>query len=199
MISIGLTGNVASGKTVVADRWREAGVRVIDADRLGHDVLREDEAVRSALVDVFGESILDTAGAIDRAALGKRAFATDEGLQRLNAIVHPPLLARLRAALICAEADGGPLAVVAAALVFEFGLDRELDLMVLVTAPEELRAEPEEPGAYVPFSSARRWSSAPASGRSIVSPMTPGDCLRPHRSNGHGVRCQIACAGSTCP
>ena len=132
---------MASGKTVVAVRWREAGVRVIDADRLGHDVLREDEAVRKALVDAFGDGILGPDVAVDRAVLGRRAFATDEGLQRLNAIVHPPLLERLRAELIRAEAEGEPIAVVDAALVFEFGLDRELDLTVLVTAPEEIRAE----------------------------------------------------------
>ncbi len=141
MISIGLTGNVASGKTTVAERWREAGVRVIDADRLGHEVLREDEAARSGLVEAFGEEILDRAGDIDRQALGERAFATDAGIRRLNAIVHPPLLERLRAELGRAEMEGEPLAVVDAALVFEFGLDEELDLIVLVAAPKELRAE----------------------------------------------------------
>ena len=141
MTTVGLTGNVASGKTVVADRWREAGVRVIDADRLGHDVLREDETVRKALVEAFGEDILDTTGAVDRDRLREKAFATDEGLRRLNAIVHPPLVARLRTELEEAEADGEPIAVVDAALIFEFGFDQELDAIVLVTAPRDLRVE----------------------------------------------------------
>lgn len=141
MIRIGLTGNVASGKTTVADRWREAGVRVVDADRLGHAVLREDEAARKALVEAFGEEILDAAGAIDRETLGERAFATDEGVLRLDANVHPPLLRRLRAELDHAESEGEPLAVVDAALIFEFGLDGELDVVVLVTAPRQLRAQ----------------------------------------------------------
>jgi dephospho-CoA kinase len=141
VISIGLTGNVASGKTTVADRWREAGVRVIDADRLGHAVLREDEAAREELLRAFGERILAPDGSIDRAALGERAFTDDDGVRRLNGIVHPPLLERLRAELERAEGDEEPLAVVDAALVFEFGMDDDLDAVVLVTAPPEVRAE----------------------------------------------------------
>lgn len=140
MITVGLTGNAASGKTTVAGWWREAGVAVIDADRLGHEVLAEDRAVREALVREFGGGILDAAGAIDRKALGQRAFATPEGVDRLNALVHPPLLERLDRALAEAAEAGHTLFVVDAALVFEFHLDEALDRIVLVTAPEEERA-----------------------------------------------------------
>lgn len=140
MISIGLTGNVASGKTTVADRWREAGIRVIDADRLGHAVLAEDQAAREALVRAFGEAILAPDGSVDRATLGKKAFAGDDGVRRLNAIIHPPLLQRLRGELERAQADGATLVVVDAALIFEFGMDADLDAVVLVTAPPEVRA-----------------------------------------------------------
>ncbi|HUP01189.1 MAG TPA: dephospho-CoA kinase [Gemmatimonadota bacterium] len=141
MITVGLTGNVASGKTAVADRWRAAGALVIDADRLGHAVLAGERDVRSALVEAFGPGILAADGAIDRTALGEAAFATPEGTVRLNAIVHPPLVDRLRRALEQAEAEGAPLAVVDAALVFELGFQEELDRIVLVTAPREVRAE----------------------------------------------------------
>lgn len=141
MISIGLTGNVASGKTTVSDRWREAGIRVIDADRLGHAVLAEDEAARDALVEAFGERILAADGSIDRAALGEMAFAGDDGVRRLNAIVHPPLLERLRAELERAQQVGETLVVVDAALIFEFGMEDDLDAVVLVTAPPEVRAD----------------------------------------------------------
>jgi dephospho-CoA kinase len=141
MIAIGLTGNVASGKSTVADRWRESSVRVIDADRLGHAVLGEDEAAKEALIDAFGGDILAADGSIDRALLGERAFAAADGVGRLNAIVHPPLLERLRGQLERAGSEGEPLVVVDAALVFEFGFDQELDAVVLVTAPPEVRAE----------------------------------------------------------
>lgn len=141
MLTVALTGNVASGKTTVADRWREAGVRVIDADRLGHEVLAEDAAVRAALEAAFGSSILDRDGAIDRGALGAAAFASPEATARLNEIVHPPLLARLEEALARAEREGVALVVVDAALTFEFGLDARMDRVVLVTAPPEVRQE----------------------------------------------------------
>lgn len=141
MITVGLTGNVAGGKTTVADRWRETGVHVIDADRLGHAILEEDGAARAALIEAFGPGIQTADGTIDRSELGEAAFATPEGTARLNAIVHPPLLARLDRELVEAEQGGEDLVVIDAALIFEFGLDEELDVVVLVTAPRALRRE----------------------------------------------------------
>jgi dephospho-CoA kinase len=104
-------------------------------------VLGKDEEAKGALIEAFGGDIVAADGSIDRAALGERAFADDDGVRRLNAIVHPPLLERLRGELEQAGRDGEPLVVVDAALVFEFGLDRDLDAVVLVTAPRHLRAE----------------------------------------------------------
>lgn len=141
MITVGLTGNVASGKTTVADRWRESGVTVIDADRLGHAVLEEDAEVREALVKEFGGGILGAGGRIDRAALGEAAFSAAGRIASLNAIVHPPLLERLDRELERAREAGAKLAVVDAALVFEFGLGEVLDAIVLVTAPPRIREE----------------------------------------------------------
>jgi dephospho-CoA kinase len=141
MMTVGLTGNVASGKTTVADRWRESGVTVIDADRLGHAVLEEDAEARAALVREFGDGILGVDGAIDRAALGEAAFAAPQRTASLNAIVHPPLLERLDGELARAREAGAELSVVDAALVFEFGLGEVLDAIVLVTAPAALREE----------------------------------------------------------
>ncbi len=141
MITVGLTGNVASGKTTVADRWRETGVTVIDADRLGHAVLEDDAEVRVALAAEFGSEILGAGGTIDRRALGEAAFSAPERIARLNAIVHPPLLERLDGELERARAAGADVAVVDAALVFEFGLGDVLDAIVLVTAPAAVREE----------------------------------------------------------
>lgn len=141
MMTVGLTGNVASGKTTVAERWRESGVTVIDADRLGHAVLEEDAEVREALETEFGGQILDADGRIDRAALGEAAFSAPGRIASLNAIVHPPLLERLDRELERARRSGAKLAVVDAALVFEFGLGEVLDAIVLVTAPARIREE----------------------------------------------------------
>lgn len=141
MLTVGLTGNVASGKTTVADRWRAAGVRVIDADAIGHAVVAEDADVQEALIKEFGGGILDYDERIDRGLLAEKALASTDRTKRLNDIVHPPLLERLDETLAEAEEDGESLIVVDAALVFEFHLDEVLDEVVLVTAPRELRAE----------------------------------------------------------
>lgn len=141
VLTVGLTGNVASGKTTVADRWRDAGVAVIDADRLGHEVLAEDAEAREALIAEFGAGIVAPGGEVDRAALGESAFASPARVARLNAIVHPPLLERLDRELERTRAAGAELAVVDAALVFEFGLGEVLDVIVLVTAPAGVREE----------------------------------------------------------
>ena len=114
---------------------------VIDADRLGHEVLEEDEQARDALVAEFGAGIMDADGVIDRVALGEAAFSGPSRIARLNAIVHPPLLERLDRALERAREAGAELAVVDAALIFEFGLGEILDTLVLVTAPAEVREE----------------------------------------------------------
>jgi dephospho-CoA kinase len=140
VLIVGLTGNVASGKTRVADRWREQGALVIDADRLGHEVLREDPAARAALVEAFGEDILGADGEVRRGTLGERAFASPEATRQLNAIVHPPLLERLERELDRARAAGREIVVVDAALIFEFGLDDDMDVNVLVTASRATRA-----------------------------------------------------------
>lgn len=140
MITVGLTGNVASGKTVIADRWRDAGVAVIDADQLGHAVLTADRKVQQALTEAFGTEIVDGDGSIDRVALGARAFRSPEATARLNAIVHPPLLERLDREIDANRREGHHMVVVDAALIFEFGIPEDLDRIVLVTAPRELRA-----------------------------------------------------------
>ena len=141
MRTVGLTGNVGSGKTTVADRWRESGVAVVDADRLGHEVLAEDAEARRALVAEFGPEILADGDAIDRAALARAAFGSRERVARLNAIVHPPLLERLDREIERVRVSGADIVVVDAALVFEFGLGEVLDVLVLVLAPAALREE----------------------------------------------------------
>jgi dephospho-CoA kinase len=116
-------------------------VTVVDADRMGHEVLDEDAEAREALVAAFGPGIVGPGGGIDRAALGVAAFASPARVARLNAIVHPPLLERLDRELERARESGAELAVVDAALVFEFGLGEVLDVLVLVTAPASVREE----------------------------------------------------------
>jgi len=101
---LGLLGGVACGKSVVAERFGEHGCLVLDADRAAREVV-EEPAVLAALVERFGEGVLGPNGALDRAALAQRAFASEERTEALNAIVHPRVRERLERAWAQAPPD----------------------------------------------------------------------------------------------
>lgn len=133
---LGLTGGIGSGKSTVAGIFKKSGAVVIDADALGHRVL-EIPRVRKALVREFGPAILDTAGRIDRPALGRAAFRNRKSVERLNRRVHPEILRRIRREL--SQAHGW--VVLDAALLFETRLDGMCDRIAFVQAPRRLRLE----------------------------------------------------------
>ncbi len=139
MLRVGLTGNVASGKSTVADAWRAAGARVIDADVLAREAVAPESPGLVAVRRRFGDDVFDANGALDRAALRRTVFADPAARRDLEGIVHPEV-ARLRAdAERAAEAEGAKLVVHEIPLLFETGLDREMHVVVLVHSPDELR------------------------------------------------------------
>ena len=89
MIVIGLTGGIASGKSSVSRMLAEMGAEIIDADKLGHELLKAHTEAWERLVDSFGEDILMPDGDIDRQKLGKVVFHDPKALQQLNDIMHP--------------------------------------------------------------------------------------------------------------
>ncbi|HID89382.1 MAG TPA: dephospho-CoA kinase, partial [Anaerolineae bacterium] len=86
---IGLTGNIATGKSTVARMLADLGATVIDADKVAHEVMRAGTPVHAAIVEAFGPQIVGPDGEIDRARLGAIVFADPEALARLEQIVHP--------------------------------------------------------------------------------------------------------------
>src|SRR5579872_1341266 len=94
MSYFGLTGGIASGKTTVAGVFAQLGAKIIDADRLGHEAIRGPGETYEQLIREFGAGILDATGAISRSKLGRIVFSDSEKLRRLNAIVHPRIIAR---------------------------------------------------------------------------------------------------------
>ena len=137
MLRIGVTGRMASGKSTVARRFEALGATRVDGDALGWETLRDPEVTR-AIAAAFGPTAIDPAGAVDRARLGAVVFRDRAAMSRLNAIVQPPLLLRVRGVL-AAEGDG--ILVLDAALLSTWGIEPELDGVVEVAAPEELRVE----------------------------------------------------------
>ena len=136
MLRIGVTGRMASGKSTVARRFEAKGATRVDGDALGWETLREPE-VKSAIASAFGADVLKGAGEVDRGRLGAIVFRDPGAMSRLNAIVQPRLLERVRASLDAATGSG--VFVLDAALISTWELESELDGVVEVLAPLDAR------------------------------------------------------------
>ena len=137
MIHIGLTGSIGMGKSTTAQMFREAGVPVYDADAAVADLYVRGGAAVEPLEAAFPGVTRD--GAVDREALRLRVLGDDAAMTRLNAVVHP-LLGRDRLAFHAqAEASGADILVFDIPLLFETGGERNMDAVVVVTAPAEVQ------------------------------------------------------------
>ncbi len=132
MYLIGLTGNIATGKSTVRRMLEQLGVRAIDADALSHAALLKGTFAWRAVVDIFGLEVLHADGEVDRQKLGALVFADRAKLQKLESIVHPAVSTQL--ALLLRDASE-PVVVIEAIKLVEAGLDKFCDAMWLVTAP----------------------------------------------------------------
>ena len=132
----GLTGGIASGKSLVAALLRERGIPVIDADELAREVVKPGSAGLAQLIAAFGKDMLGPDGGLDRKRLGQLVFRDAEARKRLNAITHPLVRERAQARFSELEREGVALAGYEVPLLFEVGLDAVLRPVVLVAAPE---------------------------------------------------------------
>jgi len=137
---IGLTGTMASGKSTVAHLFRGWGAEVVEADRLGHVLLRPESPAYRKLVKVFGRTILVRGGQISRRRLGQKVFADQKARRTLNRIVHPLLLRALKKR-IEATRERGRMLVVVAALIPEWKIEDWFDCLIAVTAPRKDRLD----------------------------------------------------------
>jgi dephospho-CoA kinase len=138
---VGLTGNIASGKSSVTNIWRHLGARVVDADELARRAVEPGTEALRAIEARWGSRVLDSDGRLDRGALGEIVFRDVEARRALEAIVHPAV-ARLRdEEHRAAEAAGESLVVSDIPLLYEVGMEEDFDAIVLVDAPEATRRE----------------------------------------------------------
>jgi dephospho-CoA kinase len=141
MFLVGLTGNIGSGKSTVAQLLSERGATIIDADVLARRAVEHGTEAFRAIVERWGTSILAPDGMIDRSALRRIVFSDQAELEQLNAIVHPEV-ERMRAALVeQARQRGDRLVVCDIPLLFESRMTQEFDRIVLVDAPRPVRLE----------------------------------------------------------
>ncbi len=139
VLLVGLTGGIASGKSVVAARLAEHGAVVVDADRIAREVVEPGTPALAEIARTFGPAVLAPDGSLDRAALGAIVFADPSARERLNAITHPAVARRSRELFArAARADPHAVVVYDVPLLAEGGRTDEFDLVVVVEAdPEE--------------------------------------------------------------
>ena len=135
---LGLTGNIACGKSTVLRQLRVLGAHTIDADALIHDILRKDGPAYRPVVQEFGPGILDATGEIDRRALGRIVFADPERLRTLEQIEHP-IVRRIIDDEIAGAAE--PVVVLDAIKLIESGWDDKCDAVWVVTCTREQQLE----------------------------------------------------------
>lgn len=137
MFKVGITGGIGSGKSTVCRLFAERGVAVYDTDAAAKRLMAEDDALKRGIVARFGaESYRD--GVLNRPYLAERVFGDDKEREALNGLVHPAVIADFER---WAEEQQGEYVVLESAILFEAGLDKHLDRVVAVLAPEALRVE----------------------------------------------------------
>ncbi len=133
-LRIGLTGGFGTGKSTVAEIFRELSAEIIDADQLAREFLRPDREEYRQVVGQFGEKILDSSGKIDRKVLADEIFSDPGARDRLNRIVHPGVIEEMDERLVNSS---HPVTVAVIPLLFEVGLPDRFDYVVVVEAELE--------------------------------------------------------------
>ncbi len=141
MLHIALTGNIASGKSTVAELFRRWGATIIDADRLVREAQRPSSPVFAAIVERFGPGVVQADGELDRGALRVRVMGDPAEREALNSIVHPAVRRRAAELVEDARRAGVPVVVSDIPLLFETGDAGRFDAVVLVDAPPAIRRE----------------------------------------------------------
>jgi dephospho-CoA kinase len=139
MLKVGLTGNIAAGKSSVARVWRALGATVIDADELARRVVDPGSPAFAAIAAEWGDQVVEPGGGLDRAALRHIVFSDPAARERLESIVHPAVAALREEEYADAVSRGERVVVADIPLLFEVGMADQFDVIVLVDAPEETR------------------------------------------------------------
>jgi dephospho-CoA kinase len=141
-IAVAITGGIGAGKSEALASFRRHGAATVSSDEIVHRLLREDPAVGKALVERFGDRILDEAGQIDRSAIAEIVFADREALDWLESLLHPLVVQEyLEWREQLAELPNPPpLTVTEVPLLYEVGGQDRFDAVVVVTAPSKVRA-----------------------------------------------------------
>ena len=133
---VGLTGGFGAGKSYAASIFKKLGAKVIDADKLAHKAIRKGDAVHKRIAAVFGKSILDPKGSIKRKALGKIVFNDKKRLAKLNKIIHPYVIGKIKNSI---KASKNEVLIIDAPLICETSLSDLVNVLIVVRASRNVR------------------------------------------------------------
>jgi len=147
LLKVGLTGGIASGKTVIGEMLVALGAQLIQADQISHELMQPGQPVYEEVVRKFGSGILNADGTVNRPRLAEAAFGrpgegTSSRVAELNRIVHPAVIRRQDDWMEeIGRRDGQAIAIVEAALILEAGAAKRFDRLIVVTCSEEQRVQ----------------------------------------------------------
>ena len=138
---IGLTGSIASGKSLVADILLKLGASVIDADQIAREVVKPGMPAWKAIVETFGEDILTSDQTIEREKLGRIVFADDEARNKLNRITHPEIGLEMASQIAKYQEEGKSPIILEAALLLETDARSMVSSVIVVTVDEDIQIQ----------------------------------------------------------
>ncbi len=137
-VIIGVTGGFGTGKTTVSRLFRKLGAALIDADEIGHLILKKGTPVYKRVIETFGPLIIAKSGEIDRTELGKKVFSDKRALKKLGCITHPTIIREINLSVRSLIKSGkAPVIVIDAPLLIESGLHKIVDYVVVVTTSNQ--------------------------------------------------------------
>lgn len=136
--TIGLTGGIASGKTLVAERFEALGIPVLDADQVSREVVAPPSPALDRIAQEFGSEFIDAQGQLDRRRMREHVFAQPEARKRLEAILHPLIRARLRD---WRDAQTAPYCMLSVAILLESGMRTLVNRVLVIDAQVEAQMD----------------------------------------------------------
>ena len=137
MLRVGITGGIGSGKTTVCKIFQALGISIFDADNSAKRLMAEDVALKNQLINHFGPATFGADGSLDRKYLAQKVFNNEEELTHINQLIHPFVLKDYESWLM--KIPTSPYSIREAAIMLESGTYKDLDVIILIDSPDELR------------------------------------------------------------
>ena len=138
-LRVGVTGGIGSGKSIVCSLFAKKGIPVISADDLAKELMQRDEEIRRKLIRLLGPATYNTDGSLNRPFVAQQIFSSKVLQGKVNHLVHPRVEAEVERWFAAMAEEGKPAGIMEAALIYESGYDKSLDVVVVVDAPEDVR------------------------------------------------------------